>query len=117
MYRCDGVNMIPHFQVGLYRRYPETRALLMVYPTEPLMPVTKTVRQIVEEVAIKYGVTLIEMLSMRTPHKLGKARREAYYRCREETLLSFPQIGKHFGNRCHTTILQGAQQYKAEMGL
>ena len=112
----DTPNFAPHFTPGLHRQYPETRALLR-QSGEPPPPATKTVRQIIEEVAAKHGVTVLELLSIRRKPKICTARREAYYRCSTETTLSFPTIGKHFGGRDHSTIIHGAAQYRKDMGL
>ena len=44
-------------------------------------PIIKTVYEIIHEVAQKYGLTYVEMLSQRRPIYLAHARQEAYWRC------------------------------------
>lgn len=103
--------MIPHFTPGLHRRYPETRAILLG------KPLSKTIRQIIAEVAEKHGFTFNAMLSNRRPRKLSRARHEAFYRCITETTHSTPTIGRCFGGMDHTSVIKGAARYKAEYGL
>jgi chromosomal replication initiator protein len=78
-------------------------------------PRAKTIAEVITEVAGKHGVTYLEMLSQRRPAALARARQEAYWRCMHETIASLPTIGRHFGNRDHSTILKGAKVYETRM--
>lgn len=69
------------------------------------------IRLIIKEVAKKHGFSYNEMLSVRRPAALCRARQEAYWRCVRETRFSLPTIGRFFGNRDHSTILKGARIY------
>lgn len=42
-------------------------------------------------------------------------RQVAYYLCRNYTSASFPNIGKHFGKRHHTTIMHGVEQVEKNL--
>lgn len=75
----------------------------------------KSVCEIVREVSQKYGLTMCEMLAARRDKRAVLARQEAYYRCRRETLLSWPQIGRHFGNRDHSSCMKGAERHEARL--
>ncbi len=74
-------------------------------------PVGKSIRQVITEVGAKHGFSYIEMVCHRRPAALCRARQEAYWRCMKETIFSLPLIGRHFGNRDHTTIMYGAKLY------
>jgi chromosomal replication initiator protein len=78
-------------------------------------PRAKTIAEVITEVADKYGISYIEMLSQRRPAAVTHARQEAYWRCIKETVASLPTIGRHFGNRDHSTILKGAKVYEKRL--
>ena len=57
-----------------------------------------TMRQIAEEVAVKYGLKSWKQLrSHRRNRPLVQAKHELWWRCREETTFSLPAIGRFFG--------------------
>lgn len=64
------------------------------------------------EVAKKHGLTLNDLMSIRRDQASVNARYEAFWRCRHETTMSLPQIGRRFGNRDHTTVLHGIQKHE-----
>jgi hypothetical protein len=72
----------------------------------------KSIRQIALEVVEKHGITLEELLSPRRATHIVRARQEAFWRCKQETSSSFPQIGRHLGNKDHTTVLHGIRMYE-----
>ena len=69
-------------------------------------------KQIAREVGKKHGVSLNELVSHRRSRPIVVARHEAFWRCRNETSLSYPQIGRLFGGRDHTTVLWGIRQHE-----
>lgn len=73
---------------------------------------TKTIAEVINEVAAKYGVSYVELISHRRPAALIRARQEAYWRCTKETLASLTTIARHFGDRDHSTICKGAKAYQ-----
>jgi chromosomal replication initiator protein len=44
---------------------------------------------------------------------VARPRLVAYYLCREMTPASLPEIGRHFGNRDHSTIKHGVETIAA----
>lgn len=60
------------------------------------------VQQVVSEF---YGVSVREMTSPRRAAHLVKARQIAMYLAKEFSSHSFPEIGRRFGGRDHTTVL------------
>lgn len=73
-----------------------------------------TLREILEQTAKKYGLTVNDLKSARrTRGALMQARFEFCWRCKRETLSSFPQIGRVLGGRDHTTIIHSVRKYDA----
>lgn len=64
------------------------------------------------EVAAKHRVRFSDMLSVRRTRAAVAARQEAFWRCREETSMSLPAIGRMFGGRDHTTVMHGIRKYE-----
>lgn len=56
-------------------------------------------------VASHYEIPLLEMRSDRRARAVARPRQVAMFLAKELTLHSLPTIGKHFGNRDHTTVL------------
>lgn len=75
----------------------------------------KTIRRICEEVAEKHGLTVVELRSARRSKYVVRARHEAFWRCRQETTASLPQIGRHLGGKDHTTVLHGIRMHEKRM--
>jgi len=69
--------------------------------------------EILERVAIYYGVTREDLLGPRRSREIALARQVAMYLVRELTSLSLPQIGREVGNRDHTTVLYGVDKIAA----
>lgn len=72
-------------------------------------------KQIAIEVGKKHDVTLSELLSPQRGQRVVIARHECFWRCKKETNLSLPQIGRRFGGRDHTTVLHGIRKHEERM--
>lgn len=66
--------------------------------------------EIESAVAAKYHVKISEIKSKRRSKTLVIPRQIAMYLCRELTDASFPEIGRHFGGKDHTTIMHACKQ-------
>jgi chromosomal replication initiator protein len=64
-------------------------------------------RTIRNAVCTAYGVSPRDFNSDRRTANLVRPRQVAYYLAKEFSHFSFPVIGRHFGNRDHTTALYG----------
>jgi hypothetical protein len=72
-------------------------------PTKPI-PVHAVVQ--VRKAACKYfGISLVEITSARKTKVLAYQRQVAMYVACTETMASYPEIGRKFGDRDHTTVL------------
>jgi hypothetical protein len=88
----------------------------VVYPAEPVHveharveaprePAPPKIVDIQRVVCRFYGVSLAEMLSPRRAARIVRPRQIAMYLAKILTSKSFPEIGRRFGGRDHTTVL------------
>jgi len=69
-----------------------------------------TMDDIEDAVASRFHVKIAEIRSRRRSKTLVHPRQIAMYLCRELTDSSFPEIGRHFGGKDHTTIIHACKQ-------
>jgi chromosomal replication initiator protein len=69
-----------------------------------------TLDDIEEAVAERFHVKIADIRSRRRSKTLVHPRQIAMYLCRELTDSSFPEIGRHFGGKDHTTIIHACKQ-------
>lgn len=74
----------------------------------------KTMREIIDDVCIKYDVRRTDVLSRRRTRNLVVPRQEAMWRCATETIHSLPEIGRLF-DRDHTTVLHGIRRHEKRL--
>ena len=72
------------------------------------------VRQIVNEVREKHGLTEEQLVSDNRQRHLIACRQEIYWRLSRETAWSLSRIG-HYMNRDHTTIIWGIRAHKRKL--
>ena len=70
---------------------------------------------IVEQTASMFGLTVEQLKSKSRTRDLVHARQVGMYVCRELTDLSYPQIGKEFGGRDHTTVIHAYEKVSSRM--
>ena len=75
-----------------------------------------TAKQIMEQTAVYYGVTIDDLCGGSRSRVLVTARQIAMYLCRELTDLSLPKIGQQFGGRDHTTVMHAIRQVDSKQG-
>lgn len=74
-------------------------------------------KRILREVASKYGLSVVDIVSERRAKIIATARHEVCYRLRHETTWSLPRIGGFLGGRDHTTILASVRRHAERNGL
>lgn len=79
--------------------------------TEPAY-MTVTVKRIQEEVCHAWKIRMIELLGPSRTMPLVQVRQIAMKLCKLLTGRSYPDIGRRFGNRDHTTVLHGIRKFK-----
>ena len=70
---------------------------------------------ILQETAQMFGLELEQLQSRSRTRDLVHARQVGMYVCRELTDLSYPQIGKEFGGRDHTTVIHAYEKVSTRM--
>ncbi|MBH0192389.1 MAG: chromosomal replication initiator protein DnaA, partial [Nitrospira sp.] len=63
-----------------------------------------------EAVCTQFHVKMTELKSRRRSKTLVHPRQIAMYLCRELTDASYPEIGRQFGGKDHTTIIHACRQ-------
>lgn len=74
---------------------------------EPTAALRPSVAIILEVVAETYGLSVVELRSVRRARHITGPRQEAMWLARELTERSTAEIGRAIGKRDHTTILHG----------
>lgn len=69
-----------------------------------------TLDQILGAVCGQFGLSPEEILSSGRRHDLAFARQVAMYLCRKHLGLSFPELGRAFGGRDHSTVLYSCRK-------
>jgi chromosomal replication initiator protein len=69
-----------------------------------------TVSDIQQKTVEYFGITLEDINSKKRDQKLAQARQIAMYLSRELTKTSFPEIGRFFGGKDHTTVMHACEK-------
>lgn len=69
-----------------------------------------SVEQIIDAVCAQFDLTAGEILSAGRRHELVFARQVAMFLCRKHLGLSFPELGRAFGGRDHSTVLYSCRK-------
>ena len=69
-----------------------------------------TVDEIQNVTADHFGLKQADLLSERRTRTIARPRQIAMYLCKQNTTRSYPDIGRRFGGRDHTTVLHGVRR-------
>ena len=75
-----------------------------------------TVDEIQKTTADHYGLKQADLLSERRTRSIARPRQVAMYLCKLHTTRSYPDIGRRFGGRDHTTVLHGVKKIESLIG-
>ena len=75
-----------------------------------------SVEEIQQQVAERFGISRAELIGSSRAATPLRARQVAIYLTREMTDLSLPQIGRLYGGRDHTTVLNSLRRIEASLG-
>jgi len=89
------------------------RVLDRLAPEERLEPCT--VAAILDATATQFGVGTASLLARDRRPTVSRARKVAMYLTRELTGKSFPEIGRGFGDRDHSTVLHAVRSVSTEV--
>lgn len=74
-----------------------------------------TVDEIQKTVAEHFNLKQADLLSERRTRSVARPRQIAMYLCKQHTTRSYPDIGRRFGGRDHTTVLHGVRKIEELM--
>jgi len=74
-----------------------------------------TIAQIQAEVCRYYSINHVDLVGSKRKHEIVYPRHIAMYLSQELTDSSFPQIGRSFGGKDHTTVMHAVNKIKKEM--
>ena len=74
-----------------------------------------TVDEIQKQVASHFHIRVADMFSARRSRQIARPRQIAMYLAKNLTSLSYPEIGRSFGNRDHTTIMHAVRKVEELM--
>jgi chromosomal replication initiator protein len=69
-----------------------------------------TIQQIQKAVASTYKLTIEELISKNNARQISHPRQVAMYLCKHLTKHSFPEIGRAFGGKHHTTVMHSVEK-------
>src|SRR5262249_34915259 len=105
---------------GLREELDVIRQCLAELALRPVSPVEEnidpppiSIATISKAVSAHYGVTRLELCSQRRLAKIARPRQVAFWLCRHLTSRSYPEIGRRFGDKDHTTVLHGVRKMEA----
>ena len=75
-----------------------------------------TIEQIQKAVATNYRLTLNELIAKSNARQYSLPRQVAMYICKQLTKHTFPEIGRAFGGKHHTTVMHSVEKIEALIG-
>jgi len=69
-----------------------------------------TIDEIMKQVCEHYNLRMSDMVSARRTRSIARPRQMAMYLAKKLTPRSYPEIGRKFGGRDHTTVLHGVRK-------
>jgi chromosomal replication initiator protein len=74
-----------------------------------------TAPMIIEAVARAHNIKAADLLGQKRTRNLTLPRHIAMYLARKHTALSFPELGREFGDRDHSTIQHGVKKMEKDV--
>lgn len=106
-----------HFPDRPKPKPPEVPKLLVSPPSSPMEMIPEASWQrIVRQIARQHNVSVAELIGRRRAANIVAARHHACYQLAVLTGMSLPAIGRHLGNRDHTSILHGIRRHALKIG-
>ena len=102
----------------IYNRIPDLKEVKNILNTYLSTPYKKTSPQtILKSVADFYSISLADLVKRSRKKEIVKPRQIAMFLLREETKLSFPEIGQKLGGRDHSTVIHACDKIKNEISI
>lgn len=97
----------------IYNKTPDVKEVKNILTTYLNTPYRKTSPQsILKSVADFYSISLQDLVKRSRKKEVVKPRQIAMYLLREETKLSFPEIGQKLGGRDHSTVIHACEKIR-----
>ena len=74
-----------------------------------------TIQQIQKQVASTYKLTIEELISKNNARQISHPRQVAMYLCKHLTKHSYPEIGRAFGGKHHTTVMHSVEKIEPQV--
>jgi chromosomal replication initiator protein len=100
---------------SLMARPLSSELIAEVIPSGSRLPRANSVEEIQQRVAERFGVSRAELVGSSRAATPLRARQVAIFLTRELTDLSLPQIGRLYGGRDHTTVLNSLRRVEARL--
>lgn len=91
------------FKVSLFDGIEEMEELIEIKKA----PTVETVQRFI---CARYGISMLELLSMRRTANIVRPRQIAMYLAKVLTIRSLPEIGRRFNGKDHTTVLHAVRK-------
>lgn len=102
----------------IYNRVPDLKGVKNILNAYLSTPYRKTSPQtILKSVADFYSISLADLIKRSRKKEIVKPRQVAMFLLREETKLSFPEIGQKLGGRDHSTVIHACEKIKNEVSV
>jgi len=99
----------------IYNKMPDLKEVKNILNAYLSTPYRKTSPQtILKSVADFYNISINDLLKRSRKKEVVKPRQVAMFLLREETKLSFPEIGQKLGGRDHSTVIHACVKIKEE---
>jgi chromosomal replication initiator protein len=87
---------------------------MVMVPHTPGLQQRITIDAVQRAVAGQFGLSVDRLKEKGNSHPIVVPRQIAMYLARELTQASFPQLGRHFGGKHHTTVLHAIQKIEGQ---
>ncbi len=102
----------------IYNQIPDLKEVKNILNTYLSTPYRKTSPQtILKSVADFYSISLVDLAKRSRKKEIVRPRQIAMFLLREETKLSFPEIGQKLGGRDHSTVIHACEKIKNEVSV
>ena len=102
----------------IYNKVPDVKEVKNILSTYLNSPYRKTSPQLIlKAVADFYSITSNDLVKRSRKKEVVKPRQVAMFLLREETKLSFPEIGQKLGGRDHSTVIHACEKIRSESSI
>lgn len=102
----------------IYNKAPDLKEVKNILNAYLNTPYRKTSPQVIlRSVADFYSITSNDLLKRSRKKEVVKPRQVAMFLLREETKLSFPEIGQKLGGRDHSTVIHACEKIRGESAM